>query len=42
MANSTQGRATLAELSHVEGNKKGVDVHSCFDAKVTDFGRTFY
>ena len=24
--NSTQRRATLAELSHVEGTKKGVDV----------------
>ena len=26
MVNSTQRRATLAELSHVEGTKKGVDV----------------
>ena len=29
--------ATLAELSHVVATKKGVDVYSCFDAKMTDF-----
>ena len=33
MANSTQRRATLAELSHVEGTKKGVDVHSALTRK---------
>ena len=42
VANATRRRAALATLSHVKGNKKGVDMHSCYGAKMTDFLRTFY
>ena len=37
VANARRRRATLAALSHVVGNKRGVDIHSCFGAKMTDF-----
>ena len=37
MANATRRRAALGALSHVVGNKRGVDMHSYSGAKMTDF-----
>ena len=42
VANATRRRAALEALSHVVGNKRGVNMHSYSDAKMTDFLRTFY
>ena len=41
MANAARRRAALAALSHVVGNKRGVYIHSCFGAKMTDFEERF-
>ena len=37
MANATRRRAALKALSHVVGNKRGVNMHSYSDAKMIDF-----
>ena len=37
VANATRQRPGLEALSHVVGNKRGVYIHSCSGAEMTDF-----